>query len=310
MALFSKKKQSDIPRRRQGQPAERATESSLTDRYAFQRNRTLTGSASSNVSSTNETGAQLKSSRVQAHELVHQRRRVGVTLLGVFLVCFALFILVFEFTASAVVRGKDISIKLDPVYEQAIQEYLGRQPIERLRFALDTKRLTAFVQDKAPEVESVTTEGFAGFGKSSFVLTLREPIAGWNVGGSQQYVDNTGTAFSKSYYDTPKVQIIDNSGVPTGSGPVASNRFLGFVGRVVGLAKNRGYIAQEVIIPTGTTRQVELKLEGVGYPIKFSVDRGAGEQVEDMARAIKWLSGHGVAPQYLDVRVSGKAFYK
>ena len=309
MALFSKKKQTDAPRRRQGAP-ERATDASLAERYAFQRNRTLTGSASSSVSSTNETGAQLKSPRVHAHELVHKRRRIGVTLLGVFAICLFLFVLVYEFTASVVVRTKDASVTLDPIYEKTIQEYLGKQPIERLRFALDEKRLSGFLQEKAPEVAGITTEGAAGFGRSSFIITLREPTAGWNVNGAQQYVDNTGTAFGRNYYDAPKVQIVDNSGVPTGAGPVASNRFLGFVGRVVGLAKGQGYLAQEVIIPSGTTRQVELKLEGVQYPVKFSVDRGAGEQVEDMARSIRWLTGRGITPQYLDVRVSGKAFYK
>lgn len=289
---------------------ERATDASLAERYAFRRNRTLTGSASSSVSTTNEAGAQLKSSRVQAHELVHKRRRVGATFLAVLLVCTLLFVLVYEFTVGVTVRTQDASIKLDPIYERKIQEYFGRQPVERLRFALDEKRLASFLQTEAPEVESVAVEGSAGFGRSSFIVMLREPIAGWNINGAQQFVDNTGTAFSRNYHPAPKVKIVDNSGVPAGSGPVASNRFLGFVGRVVGLAKAQGYNVGEVTIPTGTTRQVELRLDGVPYPIKFSVDRGAGEQVEDMARSIRWLSGRGVNPQYLDVRVSGRAFYK
>jgi hypothetical protein len=68
MAMFSKKK-TDLPRRRMqtnNPAAERATESSLEERYAFRRNRTITGSAASNVASANESNAQLKSPSFQA----------------------------------------------------------------------------------------------------------------------------------------------------------------------------------------------------------------------------------------------------
>jgi hypothetical protein len=44
--------------------------------------------------------------------------------------------------------------------------------------------------------------------------------------------------------------------------------------------------------------------------VKFSVDRAVGEQAEDAARAVRYLDGKGMSPEYLDVRISGKAFYK
>ncbi len=311
MALFSKKK-TDIPRRRRQDvhAGECATEESLAQRYAFQRNRTLTGSASSNVVSANETNAQLKSPRVQTHELVQKRRHIGLIFLAVIVACVGLFVIISQFTAGVVVRARDASTSLDPIYEVTIQEYLSRQPVERLRFATNNDHLSAYMQDKAPEVAKVEVEGSAGFGRSQFVITLRQPIAGWNVNGQQQYVDNTGTAFSRNYFSAPKVQIVDKSGIPAGTGPVASNRFLSFVGRVVGLTKGQGYVVHQVVIPLNTTRQIEAMLEGISYPIKLSVDRSAGEQVEDMARTVRWLTARSITPQYLDVRVSGRAFYK
>lgn len=310
MALFSRKK-TVVPRRRQGDSGgERASEESLAQRYAFQRNRTLTGSASSSVVSSNEANAQLKSPRVQTHELVQKRRHVGLIFLLVLVLSGGLFVIISQFTASVVVRARDVSTTLDPLYENVIQEYLSRQPVERLRFATNKDSLTEYVQSKAPEVASAEVEGSAGFGRSQFVISLRQPTAGWNVNGQQQYVDNTGTAFSRNYFTSPKVQIVDKSGIPAGTGPVASNRFLGFVGRVVGLADRQGYVVHQIVIPQNTTRQIEATLEGVSYPIKFSVDRPAGEQVEDMIHALRWFTGKGITPQYLDVRVSGRAFYK
>lgn len=312
MTLFSKK-QSDVPRRRlqADKLAARATETSLEERYAFRRNRTITGSSASTVSSANESNAQLKSVRVQAHELSNRRRHLGAVLLVVLMGCAVLYGLISQFTAAAVVKTNDSSIKLDASYDTIIQSYLTSHPLERLRFLTDVKQLSTYVESKAPEVADVHMGDSAGFGKTTFVLAMREPIAGWSIHNQQQYVDSTGTAFVRNYFPSPSVQIIDNSGIQVRAGrAVASNRFLGFVGRAVGLAKIQGYTVQQVIIPSGTTREVELRLGGVGFPIKLSVDRSAGEQVEDMARVLVWLQKRAITPEYIDVRVAGKAFYK
>jgi hypothetical protein len=222
-----------------------------------------------------------------------------------------LFFLVSQFTAGAAVRATDVSIQLDSNYATIIESYLTSEPLERLRFMTDTNHLTQYVQAKAPEVANVTLDGSAGIGKSTFVFTLREPTVGWTINGKQQYVDTTGTAFTRNYFTTPAVQVVDKSGVQVEAGQaIASNRFLGFVGRAVALAKQQGFIVTQVIIPEGTTRQVALQLHGLRYPIKLSIDRGVGEQVEDMARAVRWLKARGLSPQYLDVRVSGEAFYR
>lgn len=312
MALFSKKRPDPPRRQRAAEKAqERATESGLEERYAFRRNRTITGSASSQVAATSEGIAQLKSPRVQAHELAQQRRHIGGVLLLVVAGIMVLAGLISQFTAGVTVKTSELSQQLGPSYAAAVQSYFGAQPLQRLRFLTDTQQLSSYVQEKVPEVAAVTMEGSAGFGKTSFVLTMRKPIAGWSINGRQQYVDATGTAFERNYFERPNVQIVDESGVRVEAGQaVASNRFLGFVGRAVGAAKKAGYTVSKVIIPRGTTRQVQLQLNGVRYPVKLSIDRGAAVQVEDMVRAVRWLRAHNVTPKYLDVRVSGEAFYR
>lgn len=314
MAIFSKK-QPDTPRRRRVEAdshADRLPDTSTEDRYAFRRNRTLTGSASSQVASLKESNAQLKSSRVQVHELARQRRHIGGILTLLLAGCLVLFGLVWQLTADVVVKSLQVKSGDMPAhYAEIIQSYFAAQPVERLRFLINKDHLNDFVQSKAPEVEYIEVDGSAGLGVSVFTLIMREPIAGWNINNSQQFVDASGTAFERNYFATPSVQIVDKSGIQVQAGQaVASNRFLGFVGRAVGLAKSNGYKVIQVIIPSGTTREIQLKLDRVGYPIKLSVDRSAGEQIEDMTRAVSWLRSHGKTPKYLDVRVSGKAFYK
>lgn len=311
MSLFSKK-QPDIPLRRQprSDTSERATSASLDQRYNFRRNRTLTGSASSQVSTVGEAHAQLKSDRVRAHDLLRQRRHIGLILSGVILGCLVLYGLVSQFTAHVEVHTADLSVHLDPSYDTAIEQYLKQQPIERFRFMLNLAHLNSYVQSVAPEVASVALDGSAGLGKARFTLSMRQPIAGWSMNGHQEYVDGDGISFTRNYFATPAVQIVDDSGVQVAAGQaIASNQFLSFVGRVVGQAAKSHLQVAQVIIPQGTTRQVELRLDGISYPIKLSVDRPAGEQVEDMSRAVTWLTSHGQSPQYLDVRTSGRAFY-
>lgn len=314
MPIFSKKSSRDAPRRRQQEQAtvpERASEQSLGERYAFRRNRTLTGSVSSQVSSLNEGSAQLKSPRVHAHELSRKRRHIGASLLLVAAVCAALYGLIWQFTASVVVRANDLTMQLDSSYVQDIEAYFSTQPLQRLRFLTNDQQLTEYVQTKAPEVASVSMDSNVGFGKTQFIITVRKPIAGWNMNNKQQYVDTSGVAFSRNYFTAPSVQIVDKSGIQVQAGQaVASNRFLAFVGLVVGIAPQWNYKVTQVTIPANTTRQIELTLEGVKYPVKMSVDRPAGEQMEDMARAIAWVIAHNVSPQYVDVRVSGKAYYR
>lgn len=314
-ALFSKKS-SSLPTRRQINPkddrrVEQASSAELDQRYNFRRNRTLTGSNSSQVTSASETNAQMKSPRVQAHELRKKRRHfallLGVTLVG----AVGIYLLILQFSANVVVRAEGTVATLDSSYENAIQDYLAMRPIERFRFLMNPDTFNEYIKTKLPEVASVEIGDNAGFGKSVFHIVMREPLAGWSIQGRQQYVDATGTAFARNYYPMPAVQIVDNSGVRLESGQaIASNRFLGFVGRTVGLAKAQGYTVTQVAIPAATTRQIELRVEGIGYPIKLSIDRSAGEQIEDMTRSIRWLQQQNRTLQYLDVRVSGKAFYR
>jgi cell division septal protein FtsQ len=313
MAFFSKK-QSDVPRRRLDAPSsneQRPSSSELSQRYAFKRSRTLTGSSSSQISSSGELNAQIQSPRAQAHHLTRRRRHVGLLLFLTILGSIVLYGLISQFTAKALVVTNDASIVLDNTYEKAIQRYFDEQPAERLRFLLNINHLRDFMQTATPEIKNISVVGASGLGVSKFQVEMRTPIAGWSINGEQHYVDDSGTPFNRNYFAKPSVEIVDNSGIQVSAGQaVASNSFLSFVGQVVGLSKQQGYIATQVVIPAATTRQIELHLKDIPYPIKFVVDRPAGEQVEDMVQAVGWMKRHNLNPQYVDVRVSGKAFYK
>lgn len=316
MHFLSKKQQSNLParRRRGANERTRPTETEIANRYAFRRNRTITGSLVSEVRSANEHASQLKSPRVQTHDLHRHRRRIWLVLIGVLLCAGLLFGVLLEFIASPkIATHQGMTAEVKRSYESTIQSYLNQYPGERLRFVLNTSQLAAYLQSHGcPEVVSVEPAiQSSGLGSKTFSLAMRTPAVAWKTGGKSLYVDSKGVAFTRNYHAAPSVEIVDQSGIPTdGNRVLTSNRFLAFVGKVVGAMSKNGYTVTQIVLPANTTRQVEMRLEDVGYPIKMSVDRPAGEAAEDAARAVTHMNQKGIAPEYIDVRVSNRAYYK
>lgn len=314
MAIF-RKKLDDTPRRRQQSSETRESSTSRTDRQTFRRNRTLTGSTSDRVSSSSHVQPDMTSHRSHVHRLAHVRRRMGSLLMIILLGIIILFWLLTQLTAQVTISFADSTmnsaVKDTTIYQRAINDYLAINPLSRLRFLLDVDKLNQYLTTTVAEVDSVSDVRMGAIGETKYSLVMRKPVAGWKLGDKQLYVDAKGVAFERNYYSNPSVQIVDESGASLRQGTlIASNQFLGFVGRVLALTKDRGYTVTDAILPAGTTRQLEIKLQGVVPLVKFSIDRPAGEQVEDMARSLVYLNSRGVAPSYIDVRVSNKAFYK
>ncbi len=312
---FSRKKQNTQPGRRRESSSshQRARVEDLDARYSFRRNRTLTGSLSSDVASAGEQRAELKSSRVHAHGLKRHRRRLGLLLVGVAAAGLALLVLIYQSIALVHVAALTPSPIDSGIYESKIQEYLTIHPLERSRMFLDTKALSTYLQTNGcPEVSRVLPETrFEGLGTSRVTLEMRKAVVTWATGSQHLYVDENGVAFTRHYYPDPPVKVVDKTGIQTQNNQVlASNRFLGYIGMIIGAMRQYDYTVTGVILPELTTRQIAINIEGHNYPIKFSVDRAVGEQAEDAARAVRYLDSKGIDPAYLDVRISGKAFYK
>jgi len=301
MPLLRRQK-AELPRRRS---LDDTDQSRVTDpqNRAYVRNRTL-----SPLISTEE------SSRGQVHSLTAQRRRLGGIFLLILGVILLLALLIGQLTAQVNVTVKATGL-IQPVdtamYTKSISAYLNAHPVERLRFSLSDSQLLSYVTHDHPEVASVAQTTTWGTGTTNFAISLRQPVAGWQINHQQYYVDASGVAFQKNYFASPSVQIVDQSGAtPSGGATVTSTRFLSFIGKIVSIAQGRGYSVTQAILPAGTTREVALTLQGVAPQIRLSVDRGAGEQMEDADRAIKYLASHGVTAQYIDVRISGRAYYQ
>lgn len=303
MGLFRKKKHEQV---RQSHISDH------NDDYAFRRSRTMTGSLSSSVKAAAETRADLQSDRIKHHNLKTKRRRISLYLLGTVLLLVAISTLINQFTLSTfMMRIKDVPENETSSYHKSVDEYLASHPNERFAFSLRRDALTGFVQEKFPEVRSVSLSVQSWLQPSDITISLRQPIASWTIGETKYYIDDRGVAFQKNYSGEPALVVEDRTGIdPSSTGAVASERMIRYIGRLVAILSQSGFVVEKIELPPATSREVDVKLAGRSYVVKTSLDRDPAGQVADVVNAIKYLDQKKISPSYADVRVSSRLYYK
>jgi hypothetical protein len=306
MRIFdTRKKRDSSPRRR----SRLIDEDSVEFTNQFRRGRTITGSSSSRIASGNELNADILSPRAQSHHLTAHRRKLVWRLIATIVAALLVYVCLGQIIAKVSIKTSEpIATTHTVQYSRTLDDYFARHPVERFRPSLSEIDMTQFLQQSHPEIETAEIRLLSGFGDAQLYVTLRQPIARWTINGSTQYVDRTGTVFVLNAHSSDMIEIVDTSGPREGI--VASKRFLGFVGRIVGDMEKRGYKVVRATIPPLTTRQLEITLENISYSFKLNTDRSAGEQCEDIVNIINYLQRNQIMPDYVDVRVKGKAFYK
>lgn len=305
-------RETPVPRRRLSDEVVRARAIESDTTYRFQRNRTLTGSTSAHLNvAADQDGAMLVTPRQQAHQLRRHRRHLGILFVTSITICGAIWWCMNQYIAAPNIQLVSLPLVHDTdKYRDSINEYLGANPFERMIPLVNQPKLLAFIQSTHPEVKSLVLSP-GTFARPDIQIGIRRPVASWSVNGTNKYVDDTGVAFEINHYTTPPIQVVDQTGIRADSvSVVASNRFLGFIGKLVGYSTAMHRPLEKIIIPAGTTHQVQGYTAGAAYPIKFSIDREAGDQIEDMVRTLEYMERHLVAPEYIDVRVDRRVFYR
>lgn len=102
-----------------------------------------------------------------------------------------------------------------------------------------------------------------------------------------------------------KAEIVDESG-----GGQISTRVKEYIGRIEQDLRALGYTVKRVVLPAGMSRTLYVDLDGETTYFKASLDRGTAVSAEDIQRMSNYLKEHDLHPEYVDVRVEGKAYYK
>lgn len=112
-------------------------------------------------------------------------------------------------------------------------------------------------------------------------------------------------AEAQSFVKEPTVAIVDEN-----AGNNVSQRVKDFVYDLEGDLSAYGLAIDHVSLPLQKARELRIFIINRGEYYKMSLDRGSAVQAEDLSRMVKYLDNNGIAPEYVDLRVSGKAYYK
>ncbi len=103
----------------------------------------------------------------------------------------------------------------------------------------------------------------------------------------------------------PTVAIIDEN-----AGNNISARVKVFVARLEADAAEKNVAVDHVVLPFQKAREMLVYFVGRKEYYKMTIERGSTVQVEDAERMMRYLDSKELAPEYVDIRVEGKAYYK
>lgn len=123
--------------------------------------------------------------------------------------------------------------------------------------------------------------------------------------GVQQLTDRVRGNEAEEETYIIRAEIVDE----TGRGDI-STRMKEYISRLEQDFQDLGYTITRVTLPAGTSRELYVDLAGVDGYFKVNIDRDAAVSAEDAERMIRYLREREIKPEYVDVRIAGKAYYK
>lgn len=251
------------------------------------------------------------SERSENQKLVIRRRKLGAffVILAIFISLISIFL--FQFISKVSVVSNESKSQNLIKYEKSVEEYLNINPSERILSNLNKNALLESLQKDYPEVLSISDIKFNGLTSYKIYLNFRKPVASWLVDGKEFFVDSEGVSFNINNFEKPSLNIIDDSGAIVSNGKnVASSSFFSFIGKLVSAANKQGLEVSKIRIPPLSLRQVEVSVKGVSYFARMSTADSVEGQIINFKKAIEYFGTHKISPNYIDLRIEGKGYYK
>jgi len=175
---------------------------------------------------------------------------------------------------------------------------IGRTMAGDARKTLEAKRRRANDQRKRKV-------RFVAVISASFLVVLTLLFATIHITMKQKAERELAAIEAQQSVKVPTVPIIDEN-----AGENISQRVKDFVFDLEGDLAVYNLGIDHVSLPLQKAREIRVFLIGRGEYFKMSLDRGSAVQAEDLQRMVKYLDERDLHPEYVDLRVSGKAYYK
>lgn len=209
-----------------------------------------------------------------------------------------------------------VSLRDSQTYQAGAAKILRGSLANHSKLTIDTADFERTFQKEFPEVSSVSL-GLPLVGRRPVVsITTAQPELLLAANNQLYVIDKRGSAIMVAS-DLPvstrqKLPLIhDQSGLAIKLGQVVlSSENINFIMVVDDQLTAQKLTVSDITLPT-VPHQVNFRLTGQPYYIKFSFDTDARQSAGSLLAVRQYLAGHNTAPaEYIDLRVPGRAYYR
>ncbi len=200
-------------------------------------------------------------------------------------------------------------------YQQSATEDLGSSVLSRTKPTINTKEMAQRLQQRYPELASVSISLPLLGHRPVYHIELRQPaFVLESVNGSYVMADNglvIGTKDAAPATLTANLPVItDQTGQAAKPGSYAvSPASATFTTKLLKLLAAKLVTVTRLTLPAGAAQEIDVSVVDKPYVVKFNTHDP--ETVRVQVGTYLAVSGQGVAPaQYIDVRVPGRAYYQ
>lgn len=201
------------------------------------------------------------------------------------------------------------------VYEQAASKAFT-SVLNSNKLTVNANKVSTDLQTQFPELKVVSVSLPVVGSQPVVYIQPAQPKLILVAKGGMYLLDSDGRAMITANQVTDlgklKIPVVnDQSGLSIELGKVALPKdTVTFISEVTGQMKAKGVVVTSLDLPAGTN-ELHMRLNGVGYFVKFNLHGNAREEAGAFLAVKEYLeSAHKTPGEYVDVRVENRAYYK
>lgn len=249
-----------------------------------------------------------------------QKRHTGINRLKLIVMLAAIIIvLILELPVSSnakivIIGEAKASVSLPTAsYRAATEHILNGSLTDRTKLTLNSSALAAQLKKQFPEIDSVNISYSVFSWRPTISLKLSRPVLIIEDAGSNTYlVSNSGIVVGMGSVAKSNLPLVkdDSSLSPVTGQPILPANYVNFISELLAQLAANGVSVSQLILPKASA-ELDLTPKGQNYFVKFNLQGDAEEQAGTYLAAAHYLSKQGIHPgSYIDVRLSGRAYYK
>lgn len=202
-------------------------------------------------------------------------------------------------------------------YQRAVTDHWKKSPLNHVKFLVNTGSFSANIQNQFHELQEVWVRLPLLGSTPTIVLIPAKPALVLVSEGKPYYISSSGKVMAPVSdmlkNDLKNLAVIsDDTGMQATAGKyVLSGSYVDFLAALQKQLTAEGLEVQSIILPAGAVNQVDVRLAGQQYYIKFQFDTDPRQAVGSYLAAKARLEAEKSSiTQYVDVRVEEKIFYR